>query len=383
MMPWPLHCNHSPHRIALCTMLVLWCPGCAHDTIYWGDVHGHTSLSDGKGTPAEYFAYARDVAKLDFAIVTDHDFGHGPKWHMPPEDWLAIQDAASASTADHQFVAIAGYEWTSQSKYWTEKDRREPGLDLPFDGPARFYNHKNVYFPGPVESIYPAHDPAYASPDQLAAAVRAAGGLIHNNHPSAGAEGRDQWSYDPRFSSVIANTEIAPDIIRYDGQRFETNIEKTIWAFLDAGGRTGFVGGSDTHEGQPGSHTAVLAPVLTRQAIFDALRHRRCYATTGARIELDFRIDGHLMGEEIEVGGPPHIVAALTGTAAIATIELIRDGHVLRTIRPDRRVARLAFVDRTFDGSAWYCIRVTQCDTDAHGNPHRAWSSPIWVHRAK
>ena len=37
---------------------------------YWGDVHGHTIHSDGKGTVADYFQYARDVAHLDFAIVT-------------------------------------------------------------------------------------------------------------------------------------------------------------------------------------------------------------------------------------------------------------------------------------------------------------------------
>jgi hypothetical protein len=35
-------------------------------------------------------------------------------------------------------VAIAGYEWTSQAKYWT------PAEPL-FKGPVKYYNHKNVY----------------------------------------------------------------------------------------------------------------------------------------------------------------------------------------------------------------------------------------------
>ena len=52
--------------------------------IFWGDVHGHTAHSDGKGTLDEYFTYARDTATLDFVIVTDHDFGNGiPSWSMP------------------------------------------------------------------------------------------------------------------------------------------------------------------------------------------------------------------------------------------------------------------------------------------------------------
>jgi len=33
------------------------------------------------------FTDARDVAKLDFVIVTDHDFGKGPPWRMPKEEW--------------------------------------------------------------------------------------------------------------------------------------------------------------------------------------------------------------------------------------------------------------------------------------------------------
>ncbi|MEW6356496.1 MAG: hypothetical protein AB1696_09230 [Planctomycetota bacterium] len=29
----------------------------------------------------------------------------------------------------------------------------------------------------------------------------------------------------------------------------------------------------------------------------------------------------------------------------------------------------------------YYYVRVTQQDTDEHGNPSHAWSSPIWVKR--
>ena len=36
----------------------------------------------------------------------------------------------------------------------------------------------------------------------------------------------------------------------------------------------------------------VLAEALTREAVFDALHARRCYATTGAPIVLDFTVNG-------------------------------------------------------------------------------------------
>jgi len=61
-----------------------------------------------------------------------------------------------------------------------------------------------------------------------------------------------------------------------------------------------------------------MARELTRPAIFDALRHRRNYAVTNARIVLDFKIDGHFMGEEIQIEGNPRIVADVQGTDKIS-----------------------------------------------------------------
>lgn len=40
----------------------------------WGELHGHTLLSDGRGTLKEYYEYAKLVAALDVCAVTDHDF---------------------------------------------------------------------------------------------------------------------------------------------------------------------------------------------------------------------------------------------------------------------------------------------------------------------
>ncbi|MBI4882307.1 MAG: CehA/McbA family metallohydrolase [Planctomycetes bacterium] len=338
---------------------------CARERIYWGDVHGHTACSDGKGTVEEYLAHARDAAGLDFVIVTDHDFGNAPPWRMPAEVWLHTQDAADAFTVDGKFVAISGYEWTSQPKHWA-------------DAP-RFYNHKNAYFPGRVPYLYNAKDARYASPDQLAAALWEVGGLAHNCHPSPGPEGADQWDYSAASALVIANSEIGPDVLWHEGKQYEPGTESAVRAFLDRGGRTGFVRGTDTHEGKPAARTAVLARELTREAVFEALRQRRCYAVSHARIGLDFRIDGHVMGEDTEIEGKPEIAVAVRGTDRIDEIAIVRDGAILRAVHPATERARLAFVDETFAGASCYYVRVTQADLDEHGNPSRAWSSPIWV----
>lgn len=42
-------------------------------TVFFGDLHTHCAASDGEGTPEEAYSYARDVAKVDFLALTDHN----------------------------------------------------------------------------------------------------------------------------------------------------------------------------------------------------------------------------------------------------------------------------------------------------------------------
>jgi len=42
--------------------------------LLWGDIHGHTLNSDGRGTVEQFYDFAENVAGLDFCAVTDHAF---------------------------------------------------------------------------------------------------------------------------------------------------------------------------------------------------------------------------------------------------------------------------------------------------------------------
>jgi len=363
--------NRKTILVLLSGAVLLTTPTQAQYHIYWGDMHGHTAHSDGKGSLDHYFTYARDTAKLDFVVVSDHDLGNAAPWKMPKATWTWTNDKVDQYTVNDEFVAIAGYEWTSQSTYWTAEEPL-------FEGPAKSYNHKNVYFPTRVDYLFSSKDAAYNSPNLLAQAVQKVGGLIHNNHPEPGAW-PDQFDYDPANSSVIVNTEMWPDTTLYQGKAYTLNNEKTLREFLDQGGRTGFVCVTDTHEGKPAARTAVLATELTRPAIFEALRHRRNYAVSNAQIVLDVRIDGHFMGEEIAIEGKPRIVVDVHGTNKIEEVVIVRDGAVLHSIHPGTQNAQFEYVDKAFGGNSYYYVRVIQADTDEHGNRSHAWSSPIWV----
>ncbi|HEX3047103.1 MAG TPA: hypothetical protein VHY08_20285, partial [Bacillota bacterium] len=57
---------------------------------YFGQFHSHTSFSDGMGTPAESYVYARDVGGADFFAITDHSHYFDSDLHWAQSDeWTA------------------------------------------------------------------------------------------------------------------------------------------------------------------------------------------------------------------------------------------------------------------------------------------------------
>jgi hypothetical protein len=113
------------------------------------------------------------------------------------------------------------------------------------------------------------------------------------------------------------------------------------WMLWDAFERDYIVGvmcNSDGHHGRPGAEgagmaefgienglTCALAKSLTRDAIFDALKRRRCYGVTGARMLLDFSADDHLMGSVIRNQVDSMTFrASVVGCAALESLQLFR-----------------------------------------------------------
>ena len=89
---------------------------------------------------------------------------------------------------------------------------------------------------------------------------------------------------------------------------------------FEQGYRVGILANSDGHKGRHGaSHpgaslfgaygglSCLLATGSSRQALFDALRQRHHYATTGCRMILDTRVtfaaDAELYGDDPNMGG--------------------------------------------------------------------------------
>jgi len=148
------------------------------------------------------------------------------------------------------------------------------------------------------------------------------------------------------------------------------------WILHDAfekGYRVGVVCHSDDHKGRPGATrpgassfgaigglTCYFMPQLTRDALFEALRQRRHYGTTGARIFVDlhasfdepvvgfsedpqlgptkeFPVRHAAMGSIIRPGHVPmRVTAEVVGTAPIERVDVLHGTRVAQAFRPYR-----------------------------------------------
>ena len=211
---------------------------------------------------------------------------------------------------------------------------------------------------------------------ELNSAVEAAGGLTLSQHQV----------FQPSGHPV----EVAMEVTAGWGRYLQTHPE-TFFRPLRRGARLGFVANGDTHRRAPGlsgALTAIYATELTSEAILDALRKRRCYATNGSRIFIDSRLNGSMMGQVATDAGQVNLTLHVIGTRPLERVTLFRDGEILRQFAVDAtREHRVQYTDSTVDkGTHWYFWRVEQTKPaePLPGNlmtafGHLGWSTPHWI----
>jgi hypothetical protein len=350
------------------------------EQIYWGDLHSHTRFSgaDGVGHPEDAYEYAQYISALDFYAMTDHS---GPVEPMVSRltsvEWPEYCRLAEKYYQPKQFVTLHAYECS-------------------FYAP---YGHHNVYFrsePGPLL------DPDTVTLPELWKALKAREALTIPHHTLKMPEPID-WS-------TAHNSEFQRNIEIYSGhgqseeydpthplayeQSLFTNPSQTTKTGMSAqrawiqGHELSTIASSDDHRAHPGQPHYGLAAIrsqgLTREAIFDALYKKQTYATTGARILLDFSINKLSMGSHTSVTKRAQIHVRAVGTDIIDGIEVLRHTdnqpgfQIIHHATPADEVVTLDFDDQPPAGLAIYYVRLWQRAL-VRERSAMAWSSPIWV----
>ena len=343
--------------------------------LYWADMHCHSGLTaDAEGEHDELMVYSRDRGRLDVVVFTNNDFIY--EVPLTQYEYVLGNFFAAVFSDSPRFIALPGYEWTS----------RVPGLAGVPDSNAGNYtwpyqnksypNHRSVIYPptgGPAVRYHEVHN----SIDTLNKAVLKAGGITFTQHD--------------RFRTSGHEVEVGMELTS-GWRNYIARVPDLFHDPLKAGARLGFVANGDSHRRTPGlsgALTGIYASELTVEAIFEALRSRRCFATNGSRIFVDARADDTLMGQDLLLqDNAVQLTLEAVGTRPIVSAVLIRDGEEIKRFNGNgKREMSLSYRDQNLSsGTHWYYWRISQ-QQDAPVLPgnmmaaygHLAWSTPNWV----
>ena len=333
--------------------------------LYWGDIHGHSNLCDGTGSPDNYYQYARDVAGLDVSALTTHD-AHG---FIPLDEdgktWNLIRKKTDSYYRPGEFVTFLGYEWTN----WT-------------------YGHQHVIFLNSEEGeVFSFRNPKSTTPHKLWECLKGKEVITIPHHVGGGPIANDWNFYNPDFQPLTEICSVHGNCEYFNAPKgiYRPKEGHFVRYALARGYHLGIIASGDSHNGHPGRRdvgaltaglTGIYAETLDRKSIWDALKKRRVYATSGARIILDFKINGHPMGEIVyfnDENDAREISGKVIGTDVIQEITIIKNGFNLHTQRSKGTENTFHYLDKTkIKDKDYYYLRVIQKDGEM------AWSSPVW-----
>ena len=337
--------------------------------VYLGEMHGHSTLSDGSVDVDTYFRNLRSRG-LDFGVLSDHEHGGVGRpalWSGSPSKWELLNRKAAEYTEPGKFTVIPAYERDSYP----------------------FYNNLVVYY-GTLggEMIRGVRDGEFTAEELRRALARDDVILVpHDTYMfSAGAD----LKHIPTdlFTPLIELYSIA-DAAEYMGcPAFDGNsaCDGGFWQdALARGAKMGCIGGSDNHSGTgatlldaPYPHnyqglTGIWAADNTLPDLFAALKARRCFTTMGGQFVIDFRINGHCMGEEYTAAPDEDLAVwyAVKADCAVKKVTLVKNQHDY--IMLEGKPSQLIFDYERETAEDCYYVRVELTDG------RFGWTSPVWV----
>jgi len=333
--------------------------------LFFGDLHEHSDVSicnrNGDQSIDESYQHMRDIARHDFACTTDHGY------NINPYLWSYTAKQVRVNHDPERFLTFLAEEWTSTFEEYSEKH------------PYGFYGHHNLILADPY---FPRWWNArnYQTPAQVWEDLRKMdANFIHIPHQLADTGNvPTDWDFTDEEAQPVAEIFQIRGSYEYKGTPREAG--RTIpgpgYFIQDAWARGIVIGviASPDHGGGYGK-ACVYAPELSREAVLDAIRARRCYGTTAAKMFVDVRVGGHLMGEKVAEPAPKNVEVEIRVRcpADIDRIEVCRNNQFIYTKQAEGREAQVTFVDAdALEGRSYYYVRVIQKDEEI------AWTSPVW-----
>lgn len=298
------------------------------EKVYFGDLHQHCNLSDGRGVAAANYEYAISTGCLDFLSAMDHEEGfYGPARIFMPASTRQnggnelIEAAEKYNGPD--LVTITGSEVSSRlfghiNKYYLNINKEDAEFLFGKD-------RKNAQTISDSQDWLDILSKTSKGDDWL---------ILPHAHAGVGS-----LKYKtPEFPDHMTNIEICS---------MHGIFDENYKGWLAAGHLVGVNGAGDNHMtnvglSKGGYHypntnglCAVYASSKSREGIWNGIKMRKTYAVTASqRIFLDFSINMAKMGEvSNDIQSNRKIKVEVAGTAPIYKIELFKNNELVETFK--------------------------------------------------
>ena len=337
---------------------------------YFGELHSHTNISDGTGSLEDAYSWAKNNANADFFAVTDHSnwFDNDTQGSFFNADgtendsaasteWAKMHQVADQYNQDGEFVAIAGFEmtWSGSTGGW---------------GHINTFNTKGFetrsHSAMDLQTYYGEVSKLPSSISQL-------------NHPGKTFGDFADFGYYSKAADEVVNLiEVGNGEGAVRGSGYFPSYEYYTRA-LDKGWHVAPTNNEDNHKGNwvngNTARTVVLAPTLTRESIYEAMREKRVYSTEDENLEIMYKVNNKIMGSYLDNPESLNIVIDLKDADAsdkIGKVSIIANGGtVVESKEFDTNIAHWELqIDPNYD---YYYVRVDEADKDI------AVTAPVWT----
>lgn len=347
--------------------------------LYFGQLHAHTNLSDGTGTVEQAFEHAANVENLDFLALTDHSNSFEGQSGLPSAgtthlgdenaeevnaSWREGREGARAITAQEgDFVGIYGFEMT-----WSGG---APGHINTFNSEGFENRNAEPYRKGDNYEVLEAYyNTLNENPETIS----------QFNHPGdTFGDFMDFALYDPVIDNQMTLIEVGNGEGAIGSSGYFPSYSYYTRA-LDKGWHVAPTNNQDNHKGNWGdSNTArsvVLSDGLSEDALYDAMKNYRVYATEDNDLSILYSLNGNAMGsildeqDEINIRAEISDPTDITGETKVEVI--VNGGQTLAEKTFTGGSATVEF-NNLSTGYGYYYLRITQADKQI------AVTAPVWT----
>ncbi len=359
--------------------------GTAQYQLYFGQLHSHTTYSDGAGTLEDGLNYVASLSEkdnVDFVAFTDHSNYFDDKNAANPEaalydaskmtaesaqKWNAYTGAINAFNQQHagKLVALAGFEMT-----WSGG----PGHINTFNTPGIVSRNNSTLNNKTADAGLQAYY-------KLLSDENLVNSINQFNHPGTTfGNFIDFGYYDPIIDTRIQLVEVGNGEGAIGAGGYYPSYEQYIMA-LDKGWHVAPTNNQDNHKGKWGNandaRDVILTDDFSQEGIYQAIRDRRVYATEDKNLEINYTLNGEMLGSTIADAESANIKVSVydpDASDSISKVEVVVNSGAVAHTWDDPTDLTSGELECTIPANySYYFIRVTQ------GDGNLAVTAPVWI----